>query len=195
MTFINPLQPVSMNSPIDVNGRVIQYMQQDRANWYYACTQTAQSLSGAGPATTGYGLGLRNSSTNTVNLVIRSVQMALSAEPGAAAVIFYCKSANGNVSGQTTLLTNAGYNPIVTQLGLNFGVVGQAAAFIGGTLSGAPVIVRLASDVLTTTANQVALDDPINGQIILEPNTAFSIQSNAALTGYFSIVWEEVPQW
>ena len=190
-----PPIPLNMNSPVDLNARVVQYAQQDRAVWYYAATQTPVTL-GAGLSATAL-FGLYNPVANTNNLIIRSIQCSLSADPAAASTILYTKvtGSGGNPSGVTGFTLNNGFGPIVTQRGVNFGVTATGVPFTAATLSSTPFIVRIGSDILTTTAPNASLDDYINGQIILQPGDQFAIQASAAVSGYFSMVWEESPWW
>jgi len=191
------LPPVALSwvTPFDLNRNVIQYTQQDRAIWYYAATQAPVTL-GAGLSSTAL-FGLYNPTTSVSNLIIRSVQISASADVAAAAAIFYVKVTNGaaNPTGVTTIANGAGAGPIITQGGQNFGAVSVGVPFIAATLNSTPLIIRIASDALTTTAPQTTLDDYINGQMGLSPGDQWTIQASAAIAIYASIVWEEQPQW
>jgi hypothetical protein len=183
----SPPRPINYISPRDANGAIIQYMQSDRALLYQVATQAPVTF-GAGVSSTVTTLGLYNPITSKTNLMIRSCQMALSGEPAAAAVLFYAKIVgSANPTGVTPLTAL----PVVTQFGINFSYTPVGVPFSAGTLFGAPNIIRIASDVLSTSALQIAFDDYINGQIILEPGGQLAIQANAACTGYISLLWEE----
>lgn len=193
--------PVQLNSPIDVNSEIIQYGQQDRANWFYACLQTPATF-GVGPSAAVTTLGLYNPrvanvTQNNVNLVIRSCQWGLSADPAAAITLFYVKATQqlADPTAVTNIALGSGFGPIVTQYGINnaYAPVGKPVSAM--TMNSTPFIVRVASDVLTTTAPQATIDDYLNGQIMLAPGDQFAMQASAAAAGYLSIVWEELPVW
>ena len=191
-----PPLPISINSPVDLNRCALQYAQQDRGNNWYVCTQTPRTLT-AGPATTGFGLALFSYTAAPnleKNLVIRSIQIALTVAPVVPVNFFYCINANG-ASGYTTIAQGSGFNPVCAQQGLNNGIVSNALAFVGGTLSGSPVIVRQSINVLASNTAKVSTRDAINGQIVVPPGECLSIQASSAVTGYFAIVWDEQFLW
>jgi hypothetical protein len=190
-----PPKALNVGSPFDANANVVQYTQQDRANWFYFSTQAAGVSLGAGLSATAT-FGLYNPIASVANLIIRSIQIVANADPAAAASIWYCKVTNGaNPTGVTSPTLNQGYGPIITQGGVNFGITASGVPFTAATLSSTPYIIRQASDVLTTTAPQAALDDYVNGQIGLAPGDTFCIMASAAIGVGCSIVWEEQPQW
>jgi hypothetical protein len=188
MTVNSSPRPVNYISPRDANGAIIQYMQSDRGLLYQVATQAPVTF-GVGALAAVTTLGLYNPIGSKTNLIVRSCQMSVSAEPAAAIVLFYAKIVGTSNPTAVTPLTAL---PVVTQQGINAAYSPVGVPFSVGTLFGVPTVIRVASDALNATAPQAALDDYINGQIILEPGGQLAIQATAACSGMLSLLWEEL---
>jgi hypothetical protein len=160
-----------------------------RRNVFHAANTSAQSVSVA-LATTYTGLLLSNPLGSSVNLALQKVGLGLSAAPAAIAPLGILVGYNGS--------TNVTHSAPVTALRSSF--VGVGAAPVGlvdssATLPTAPTLAMLLQHGFTAAAlpsSGPSLVD-IEGSIILPPGAYAGIYALAAVTGLWSMSWEEVP--
>jgi hypothetical protein len=159
-----------------------------RQNVFYAANQAATAWSVA-LATTYTGICLSNPAGNTKNLIPTKIGFALSAAPAAIASIGIIGGyLSTGVVTHTTPLT-----PGSTFLGVGPTPTGKADA--AATIVGTPVWILPFMGGFTAAAlpsTSPAVVD-LEGSIIIPPGGYICIGALTAVTGFGSIVWEEVP--
>ncbi len=170
----------------ELHGRY--YEQVYRKNMFWAANQAAQAISVA-LATTYTGLCLSNPAGSGVNLVLNKVGIALSVAPAAIAPI-------GLITGylSTGLVTHtAALVPASALIGSGQNPVAKADS--QATLVGTPAWTKMLMGGFTAAALPSAGPSLIDleGAIILPPGAYAAIGALTAVTGLFSILWEEVP--
>lgn len=157
---------------------------------YVASTQAGQATS-TGLSTTQTGITLTNPFGSGKTLVVLQVRGAISAAPGGASALVLAANVNPVAAAvtQTTPLTVRRAN-----LGVSGTGVGLAASAV--TLPAAPVVVRaLQSPVAASSLTPPQVSDDVNGALCIAPGCALSLSSiTTAVTGVWSIVWEEIDE-
>lgn len=157
---------------------------------YVASTQAGQATS-TGLSTTQTGITLTNPAGSGKTLVLLQFRGAVTtATAGAAGLVF---AANVNpVAAAVTQTTPLTVRP--ANLGKTSTGAGLAASAV--TLPAAPVVVRsLQVAVAGSSITPGPLVDDINGALCIAPGCAISLSSiTTAVTGIWSLVWEEVDQ-
>lgn len=157
----------------------------------------------AGVSATTPALTLYNPINSPVNLVLWSVGVAIQAAPAAAAAVMlaYNFPALAGVPTGPTTVTNGN----VTNALISKGMYGSATAITtqGGswgqvyrvsTLSAAPIAFRnLFGTTGAAAISGMAFRDSIEGQVIVPPGVAISVQTSSAASLVCDYVWEEVP--
>lgn len=155
---------------------------------YVASTQAGQATSTA-LSTTQTGITLTNPAGSGKTLVLLQFRGAVSAAPAGASPLVLAANVNPVAAAvtQTTPLTVRPAN-----LGLTGTGAGLAASAV--TLPAAPVVVRAyQAPVAASALTPAAIQDDINGAICIAPGCAISLSSiTTAVTGIWSLVWEEV---
>lgn len=170
----------------ELHGRY--YEQAYRRNVFYAANQAAQATSVA-LATAYTGIMLSNPIGNPFNLVILKIGAALSVAPAAISAIGLMTGFNSGVNVTHTVALTPGSQ-----------FVGVGAAPTGkvdssATLPTAPLLTTLFMGGFTAAAlppSPNALFD-MEGSIVLPPGAYAGIYTLTAVTGLFSVMWEEVP--
>jgi hypothetical protein len=163
------------------------YEQVVRGNVYGASNQAAQAVSVA-LATTYTGLCLSNPLGNNRNLVLLSVGYALSVAPAAIASL--------HLIGSSSPSTDVSHTAAVTPRNMLIGNGATASAKVDSSAT-IPTPVYLMSLMGGFTAGALpsspnALFD-IAGQIVIAPGGFVALGALTAVTGFASMVWEEVP--
>lgn len=164
------------------------YEQTYRGNMFIAATQAAQAVSIA-LATTYTGLLLSNPLGNSKNLVLHKVGIGLSAAPAAIAPLGLLVGFNGSTNVTHTTPSTTLRNALLGGAAPT-GLVDTAA-----TLPTAPTLASVLMGGFTAAAlpsSSLSLID-IEGSIILPPGGYAGIYALTAVTGLFSLAWEEVP--
>ncbi len=155
---------------------------------FVASTQAGQATSVA-LSTTQTGLTLTNPAGSGKTLVVLQFRGAVSAAPAGASPLVLAANVNPVAAAvtQTTPLTVRRAN-----LGVSGTGAGLAASAV--TLPAAPVVVRsLQAPVAASALTPAQISDDINGALCIAPGCALSLSSiTTAVTGIWSIVWEEV---
>lgn len=152
---------------------------------YTATTQIA-TATGAGLSTTIASLALWNPPTSGVNCVIWHSEALCTVFP-ALALIALCA-----IPGMATAPTgNTQFTPRNNGT-FNTGG-GKAIAYLTGTLPVTPVYLRSILNSLSASSPAFVFSPTINGQVSVAPGNGVVIQSNASVTGFYTLVWEEVP--
>lgn len=169
----------------DAHGRYAEAAR--RKTVFFAATQAAQAVSVA-LATAYTGLVLSNPSGSAVNLELLSVGIALSVAPAAIAPI-------GLIGGQIAagLVTHTTpVAPLSTFLGSPAGV---GKTDVSATLPATPTWLQMLMGGFTAAALPAvspALID-VGGSWVVPPGGFIAIGALTAVTGLFSLQWEEVP--
>lgn len=170
----------------ELHGRY--YEQAYRKNMFWAANQAAQAISVA-LATTYTGLCLSNPAGSGVNLVLNKVGIALSVAPAAIAPMGLITGflSTGLVTHTTALV------PACTFIGSGQNPVGKVDA--AATLVGTPAWTKMLMGGFTAAALPSAGPTLIDleGAVIIAPGAYAAIGALTAVTGLFSIGWEEVP--
>jgi hypothetical protein len=160
-----------------------------RQNRFIVANQAAQAVSIA-LATTYTGLVLSNPLGSAVNLVLEKVGLTLSAAPAAIAPLGLLLGYNGSAdiahTTPSTTLRNSfmgGAAPV--------GKV-DTAATLSGTLTVGPMLMSGFTAAALPSASPALID--MEGSIILPPGGYVGIYALTAVTGLFSLQWEEVPR-
>lgn len=159
-----------------------------RGNVFNACNQAAVTF-GVGLSATVATFSLYNPAGSGKLLVLWSIQMAFSAAPAAATVLYLAAQTDLTKAAPTglTLLTNNN-----AMLGAGASSVGKAMS--AATLAAAPVAVRtMGSIVAASSITPPIINDEIAGQIIIPQNGIVVLQATAACSGFISGTWEEIP--
>ena len=198
-TLVGPQQltvgSVAQNLRSGRNGDVIvselhgRYFETNNSRALFAAsTQAAQAVSVA-LATTYTGLCLSNPIGSGVNLVLNKVGIALSVAPAGIAPMGIMTGYNG-----TTNVTHTTPGTPRSQF-FGAGAAGQALVDTSATLPTAPFLNTVLMGGFTAAAlpsgNPVLID--LEGAIILPPGAYACIYALTAVTGLFSMGWEEVP--
>lgn len=166
------------------------YVGNGARNIYVASTQAGVATS-TGLSTTQTGLTLTNPAGSGKTLVVLQVRGAVSAAPAGASALVLAANVNPVAAAvtQTTPLTVRPANLGKTATG-----AGLAASAV--TLPAAPVVVRaLQSPVAASSITPAQISDDVNGALCIAPGCALSLSSiTTAVTGVWSIVWEEVDE-
>lgn len=173
----------------DAHGRYLESAY--RGNLFMASNSANQALSVGNSTATG--IILSNPAGSGKNLAIIEVIGALDvAATAMGAVALY---ANVNPIAAATTHTT----PLTIRSCL-LGVTGNSVAFAdsAATLPATPIIVRPLLSVYWITANAAVVNlsfkDDVGGALILTPGTTASVQAvTTAVTGVFSMTWEELP--
>lgn len=158
-----------------------------RGNVFIAATQTAVTFSAGLTTTTCVGLMLSNPVNSPKNLVLLQVEFSntgvIVGTVGISAFPF-----TTTAFPHTTALT-----PINALLGAQANCFGKADS--GSTGTGTPVVAKVLFTVLST--NTAVGGCPViydlGGSIIIPPGNAIGVLASAALTGFVSATWEEIP--
>ena len=157
---------------------------------YLASTQAGQATS-TGLSTTQTGFTLTNPSGSGKTLVLLQVNGAVSAAPAGAAPLVLAANVNPVAAAvtQTTPLTVRKAN-----LGVSGTGAGLAASAV--TLPAAPVVVAaIQTPVAGSSVTPANLNVTFDGSLTIAPGCALSLSSiTTAVTGIWSMVWEEVPE-
>ena len=142
----------------------------------------------AGLSATTPALTLYNPTGSGVNLVLQSITIDITTSPAAASGIMLAYNLSNAAAPTLTTLANV-TNALLTKNGQP---IGQCARV--STLAAAPLACRFLGGVTGASAiGGLQLIDNMEGEIILPPGVAVSIQTTAALACLCSITWEEVP--
>lgn len=157
---------------------------------YVASTQAGVATS-TGLSTTQTGFTLTNPAGSGKTLVLLQVNAAVSAAPAGAAPLVLAANVNPIAAAvtQTTPLTVRSTNLGVTKTG-----AGLAASAV--TLPAAPVVVAaLQAPVAASSITPANINVSFDGSLCISPGCALSLSSiTTAVTGIWSMVWEEVPE-
>lgn len=165
------------------------YRQRALANRYGAANQAAVTF-GAGLSATIATLALVNPAASGKNLLIRSANFAFSAAPAAATAIHLCIGTNLGSLGTPTTIT------VQNLLVGSSAVAPVGVAYSAVTMGAAPVIIRpLVSIVAASSITPAAVNDKVDGDIILKPGTFLTFQSLVAAAGFCGLTWEELTEW
>ncbi len=155
---------------------------------FVASTQAGQATS-TGLSTTQTGITLTNPAGSGKTLVLLQVRGAVSAAPAGASALVLAANVNPVAAAvtQTTPLT-------VRRANLGIAGTGAGLAASAVTLPAAPVVVRaLQSPVAASSITPAQVSDDINGALCVAEGCAISLSSiTTAVTGVWSIVWEEI---
>lgn len=166
------------------------YVEDGAEEIYVASTQAGVATSTA-LSTTQTGLTLTNPAGSGKTLVVLQVTGALSSAPAGAATVVLAANVNPVAAAviQTTPLTVRKAN-----LGVSGTGVGLAASAV--TLPAAPVVVRaLGGPVAGSSISPTQIVDNVDGALCIAPGCALSLNSlTTAISGVWSIVWKEVPE-
>lgn len=158
-----------------------------RGNVFFAASQAAITFSATITTTTAVGYILSNppgSGKLVVPLFVEFLNTGVIAGSVALDVMPYSATA---VTHTTALTVRNAY--------VSNGNAAVANADTGATLPVSPVVARLLFGVLSTNTaviNAAQIVD-LGGSIILPPGTAMAMLSSAAVTGFVSSTWEELP--
>ena|SRR3990167_11382854 len=140
----------------------------------------------AGLSATTPALTLYNPATSGVNLVLLKVNISVNAAPAAATVLALAYNAVDTVGPTSTTAANV-VSSIVGSQSTPLGKCSRIA-----TLTAAPTAIKYLGGILAAAStNQVNLVENIDGEIILAPGTAISIQSTTAVSILASFTWQE----
>lgn len=166
------------------------YVEDGAEEIYVASTQAGVATSTA-LSTTQTGLTLTNPAGSGKTLVVLQVAGALSSAPAGAATVVLAANVDPVAAAvtQTTPLTVRKAN-----LGVSGTGVGLAASAV--TLPAAPVVVRaLGGPVAGSSISPTQIVDNVDGALCIAPGCALSLNSlTTAISGVWSIVWKEVPE-
>jgi hypothetical protein len=170
----------------ELHGRY--YEQVYRKNMFFAANQAAQAVSVA-LATTYTGLVVSNPAGSTVNMVLNKIGIALSAAPAAIAPIGLITGYNAaGIVTHTTPLT-----PQSANIGSGANCAGKAdaaATLVGTPAWSLPLMSGFTAAALPSAGPQVI---DVEGIIVIPPGGFAAIGALTAVTGLFSMFWEEVP--
>lgn len=169
----------------DAHGRYAEAVARGRV--FLASTQ-AGAASGAGLSATVATISLTNPLGTSRRMDILTAIAAVTAAPAAAAGIFLAAF----IPGVTTAVAHT--TPLTVRAALlggpSIGPLGLADA--AATLPAAPVIVMGLGGFSTGVGFDIGIID-VAGQASLFPGSAVTIQTTAAVTAIWGLVWEEVP--
>jgi len=167
-------------------------------NCYYAAMSSGAAL-GTALTATAVTLTLYNPIGSGVYIVVLEGTLAVTLGLAAAASAAVVWAANTNVLAaaptSTTLAATYG-NAIIGSA-----KTGAAKAYTAATLPAVPSVIRSLANARIIGATPVSeyttqIVDPVDGKIVLSPNTAVTVQAiltASALNGIASMLWEEVP--
>ena len=156
-------------------------------NVFTASTQAAVTF-GVGLSATLATFGLYNPAGSGKNLVVLSTQLAFSAAPAGATVLYYVANINPVAAAPTGTTLLVVRNSL---LGVGTSAIGQALT--AATLPAAPVALRVLTSILgAASITAPFIDDELSGQIIVGPGCVLSIQATAAASAFISMTWEEL---
>ncbi len=165
------------------------YEQSLRLNMFFAANQAEQAVS-VDLTQTYTGLCLSNPAGNTKNLVPRIVSFGVNTHQVALA----CMGIQGGYAAAGVVTHTSALSTYSTMLGNGVAATGLAddqCTTVGTSL----VIMPYIGTDITTTGTPAKGTGPVdmNGAIIIPPGGWISIYAESAITGYWGILWEEVP--
>jgi hypothetical protein len=173
------------------------YYEATRRGQVFNAMNTAAQAVSVGLTTTYTGLMLVNPPGNLLNLEVLGVGLGFSTVPAAQDVFALA-------AGTVTSNLYAGWTFTAT-LAANTSLAGSAATLAStakcvtsmATLSPAPLYFEILGGVSYTSAvnaNASVLNVDLGGRYVLLPGSYIFVAITAALTGFFSFTWAEVPQ-
>ena len=168
-----------------------------RGKVYHASMQAGASL-GTALTATAVTLTLYNPATSGVNLSLMRVRVGVTTFIAAGAgplTTAYVLAANTNVLAAAPTATTSA----TIRNSLLGGAAGVGLAYTAATLPAAPVVVRSIGSLYLIgatlqTSMAYNIDDWIDGEIVVAPNTAITLQAiGSATSGIVSMSWEEIP--
>jgi hypothetical protein len=177
---------------LDKHGRYYEIAR--NGNLYHASMQAGASL-GTALTATAVTLTLYNPSGSVVNLALMGVGVAVTTYIAAAGNTQYVLAANVDQSAAIPATNTAG----TARNNLLAASAGYGKVYTATTLPAAPVIVRSIGNLHVVGATPVSESsfnfwDNTDGALILQPNTAITLQGvGTASSGIVSMYWEEVP--
>ncbi len=157
---------------------------------YLASTQAGQATS-TGLSTTQTGITLTNPAGSGKTLVLLQLNGAVSAAPAGAAPLVLAANVNP-VAAAVTQTT-----PLIVRKA-NLGVAGTGAGLAASavTLPAAPVVVAaIQTPIAASSITPANINVTFDGSLCVSPGCAISLSSiTTAVTGIWSLVWEEVPE-
>lgn len=164
-----------------------------RGNLYNSSMQAGASL-GTALTATAVTLTLYNPSGSPVNLALVGVGVSLTTGLSAAGAASIVLAANVDQSAAIPVTNTAG----TVRNNLLGASAGYGKTYTVTTLPAAPVVVKTIANFRVIGATPVseygaAFWDNVDGAIILQPNTAVTVQNiGTAVSGIVSLFWEEV---
>lgn len=141
----------------------------------------------AGLSATTPALTLYNPTASTVNLVLMSINIAFTAAPAAATTLALAWNVNTAAAPSSTTAATVTSN-----------LVGTTSAPIGqcyrvATLAAAPVaFVYLGGILAASSTGLVKVERYFDGEFIITPGTAISVQTTTAAAVLCSLTWKEI---
>jgi len=184
-TLIARIGPQGDRMVSQLHGKL--YEQAQRQQLFFAASQAATAVSVA-LTTTYTGLCLSNPAGNTKKLAVRQVGIGLSLAPAAIATMGLGGGyAAAGVVTHTTPLTT--YSTDIGNGAASTGLADAACTIVGTPLVIMPLIGGFTA---ATLYSHFGLYD-IEGAIVLNPGAYCFIYALTAVTGFFSMTWEEMP--
>jgi hypothetical protein len=157
---------------------------------FVASTQAGVALS-TGLSVTQTGFTLYNPIGSATTLLVLEVAGALTTAPAAISTVVLAANVNPNAvapATNTVLVTRSAKLGNTTQ--------GVGIAYSATTLPAAPVVVMgLGGPVATGSVSQPQILAKIEGGLAIEPGCCLSINAlTTAISGVWSMIWQEVPQ-
>ena len=167
------------------HGRYYEAVKQGRV--YIGCNVMGTPVTTqAGLSATTPALTLYNPIGSSVDLVLLSIDVCVTAAPAAASFIALAN----NVVNATAPATTTNATMVNAKLGAALGNVGQAYAI--ATLAAAPIVCRYIGFVEATGGTDMyRFHDDVDGAIIVPAGVAVSIQAKTAIALVCAFCWEE----
>lgn len=144
---------------------------------------TQPGLSATTPALTLY-----NPATSGVNLVLLKVNIGITTAPAANTVLALAYNAIDTVGPTSTTAANV----VSSLIGSQTSPLGKCSRI--ATLTAAPTAFKYLGGILAAASTTgYDISENIDGEVIIAPGTAISIQSTTAVAILASFTWQEIP--